>query len=72
MDLLLLDCSHYQQAQEILHSWFEDVLEVVGSMIDVELVRTSGCDIESDHETELSLASDVNASGSEPGDASDW
>jgi hypothetical protein len=72
MNMFLLDCSQTQQAQDLLNSSFEDVLEFVDSVIDEELVQALGSDVEVDHDGELTPVSDVNASGSESGDAADW
>lgn len=72
MNMFLLDSSQNQQAQELLDSSFEDVLEFVDSMIDEDLVQALGSDIEGDHDAELTPVSDVDASGSESGDAGDW
>jgi hypothetical protein len=72
MNMFLLDCSQSQQAQEVLNSSFEDVLEFVDSMIDEELVQALGSDIEGDHDSEVSPVSHVDASGGESGDAGDW
>jgi hypothetical protein len=72
MNMFLLDSSQNQQAQELPDSSFEEVLEFVDSMIDEDLVQALGSDIEGDHDAELTLVSDVDASGSESGDAGDW
>jgi hypothetical protein len=40
-------------------------------MIDEELVQPLGGDIEGHHDTDVSPVSDVDATGSEPGDAGD-
>jgi hypothetical protein len=72
MNMIHLDCSQNQQPQEILNSSFEDVLEFVDSMIDVELVQALGSDDKGDHDTNLTPVSDLDASGSESGDTGDW
>jgi hypothetical protein len=72
MNMFLLDCSQSQQAQDIVNSSFEDVLEFVDSMNHEELVQALGSDIEGDYDSKLSPVSHVDASGSESGDAGDW
>jgi hypothetical protein len=45
------------------------VLELVDNMIDEEMVRALGSNIEGDHDTEMLPVSNVDASGSVSGDA---
>jgi hypothetical protein len=73
MSMFLLDCSQNQQAQEVLNSKFEDVLNIFDSMIDEELVQALGGAIEGHDDTELSPVSDnsVDVTGSASGDAGD-
>jgi hypothetical protein len=46
-------CSQNQQTQEMRNSSSEEVLEIVGGVIDKELAQALGNDIKGDHDTEL-------------------
>jgi hypothetical protein len=70
-NLFHLDCSQNQHAQEVLNSSFEDVLEFVDSLIDEELIQALISDIEGELDAEFSHVNDVDASGSDFGDAGD-
>jgi hypothetical protein len=71
MSMFLLNCIQNQHAQQVSNISFEDVLKFVDSMIDEKLVQALGGDIEGHHDTDLSPVSDVDATGSESGDAGD-